>query len=67
MPHAFHFLRNNLFTSYTLEVDFPQIYDFEGNKDQAKKAPDSIFHNFWCGQRETARIKTQRVALLATS
>lgn len=42
MPHAFHFLRNNLFTSYTLEVDFPQIYDFEGNKDQAKKALDSI-------------------------
>lgn len=42
MPHAFHFLCNNLFTSYTLEVDFPQIYDFEGNKDQAKKALDSI-------------------------
>lgn len=42
MPHAFHFLSNNLFTSYTLEVDFPQIYDFEGNKDQAKKALDSI-------------------------
>lgn len=42
MPHAFHFLRNNLFTSYTLEVDFPQIYDFEGNKDQAKKALDFI-------------------------
>lgn len=42
MPHAFHFLKNNLFTSYTLEVDFPQIYDFEGNKDQAKKALDSI-------------------------
>lgn len=42
MPHAFHFLRNNLFTSYTLEVDFPQIYDFESNKDQAKKALDSI-------------------------
>ena len=42
MPHAFHFLRNNLFTSYTLEVDFPQIYDFEGNKDQAKAALDSI-------------------------
>ena len=42
MPHAFHILRNNLFTSYTLEVDFPQIYDFEGNKDQAKKALDSI-------------------------
>ena len=42
MPHSFNFLRNNLFTSYTLEVDFPQIYDFEGNKDQAKKALDSI-------------------------
>lgn len=42
MPHTFHFLRNNLFTSYTLEVDFPQIYDFEGNKDQAKKALGSI-------------------------
>lgn len=42
MPHAFHFLCNNLFTSYTLEVDFPQIYDFEGNKDQAKAALDSI-------------------------
>ena len=42
MSHAFRFLRNNLFTSYTLEVDFPQIYDFEGNKDQAKKALDSI-------------------------
>lgn len=42
MPHSFNFLRNNLFTSYTLEVDFPQIYDFEGNKDQAKVALDSI-------------------------
>lgn len=42
MPHSFNFLCNNLFTSYTLEVDFPQIYDFEGNKDQAKKALDSI-------------------------
>lgn len=42
MSHAFRFLRNNLFTSYTLEVDFPQIYDFEGNKDQAKVALDSI-------------------------
>lgn len=42
MPHSFNFLCNNLFTSYTLEVDFPQIYDFESNKDQAKKALDSI-------------------------
>lgn len=42
MLQNFSFLKNNLFTSYTLEVDFPQIYDFEGNKDQAKKALDSI-------------------------
>ncbi|KPH52710.1 hypothetical protein HPU229313_04400 [Helicobacter pullorum] len=42
MPHAFHFLRNNLFTSYTLEVDFPQIYDFEKNTELAKNALDSI-------------------------
>lgn len=42
MLQDFPFLNNNLFTSYTLEVDFPQIYDFEGNKDQAKKALDSI-------------------------
>ena len=42
MLQNFSFLKNNLFTSYTLEVDFPQIYDFEGNKDQAKNALDSI-------------------------
>lgn len=42
MLQDFPFLNNNLFTSYTLEVDFPQIYDFEGNKDLAKKALDSI-------------------------
>ncbi|HJE65596.1 MAG TPA: N-6 DNA methylase [Campylobacter avium] len=42
MLQDFPFLNNNLFTSYTLEVDFPQIYDFESNKDQAKKALDSI-------------------------
>ena len=35
--------------------------------DRNQNQADSIFHNFWCGQRETARTKTQRVALLATS
>ena len=38
------FMRNNLFTTYTLQVDFPQIYHFTDSKqDQdAQKALDSI-------------------------
>ncbi len=35
---SFYFLENNLFTTYTLEVDFPKIYDFLGNQNAAQKA-----------------------------
>ncbi len=38
----FNFMQNNLFTAYTLEVDFPKIYDFESNKQEARNALDSI-------------------------
>lgn len=36
------FLNNNLFTSYTLNVEFPKLYDFEKNSAAAQKALDSI-------------------------
>ncbi|WP_066386494.1 Eco57I restriction-modification methylase domain-containing protein [Helicobacter himalayensis] len=36
------FLNNNLFTTYTLEVDFPKIYDFTKNQAQAQNALKSI-------------------------
>ncbi|WP_273212496.1 Eco57I restriction-modification methylase domain-containing protein [Helicobacter rodentium] len=38
----FPFLNNNLFTTYTLEVDFPHIYAFDKNKSKAQAALDSI-------------------------
>lgn len=38
----FPFLNNNLFTTYTLEVDFPHIYEFDKNKQKAQAALDSI-------------------------
>lgn len=38
----FLFLNNNLFTTYTLEVDFPHIYEFDKNKSKAQAALDSI-------------------------
>ncbi|STQ86898.1 Eco57I restriction-modification methylase domain-containing protein [Helicobacter muridarum] len=38
----FPFLTNNLFTTYTLEVDFPHIYAFDKNKQKAQAALDSI-------------------------
>ncbi|MCX2717707.1 N-6 DNA methylase [Helicobacter sp. MIT 21-1697] len=38
----FAFLTNNLFTTYTLEVDFPHIYKFAENKQKAQDALDSI-------------------------
>lgn len=41
MKH-FSFLTNNLFTTYTLEVDFPHIYEFDKNKQKAQIALDSI-------------------------
>ncbi|STP12626.1 restriction /modification enzyme [Helicobacter mustelae] len=40
--HNFPFLNNNLFTSYTLLIDFPQIYEFEKNATQAKEAFEAI-------------------------
>ncbi|MGI0407206.1 hypothetical protein ACRE1U_07905 [Helicobacter himalayensis] len=33
---------NNLFTTYTLKVDFPKIYDFTNNQAQAQNALESI-------------------------
>ncbi|MCX2682877.1 hypothetical protein OQH60_03220 [Campylobacter sp. MIT 21-1685] len=41
MPN-FAFLTNNLFTTYTLEVDFPRIYKFDENKQKAQATLDSI-------------------------
>ena len=41
MQH-FPFLNNNLFTTYTLEVDFPRIYEFDKNKQKAQATLDSI-------------------------
>lgn len=41
MKH-FSFLTNNLFTTYTLEVDFPRIYKFDENTQEAQAALDSI-------------------------
>lgn len=38
----FPFLNNNLFTTYTLELDFPHIYAFDKNKSKAQAALDSI-------------------------
>lgn len=38
----FDFLQNNLFTSYALEVDFPQIYAFEEKSQEAKEAFEAI-------------------------
>ncbi|WP_276951194.1 Eco57I restriction-modification methylase domain-containing protein [Helicobacter rodentium] len=38
----FPFLNNNLFTTYTLEVDFPQIYAFDKNQEKATLALESI-------------------------
>ncbi len=29
---TFYFLNNSLFATYTLRVDFPRIYDFEGKR-----------------------------------
>ncbi|MDE7173463.1 MAG: restriction endonuclease, partial [Helicobacter sp.] len=38
----FSFLHNNLFTTYMLEIEFPRYYDFEGHKDEARAAMESI-------------------------
>ncbi|WP_158654849.1 hypothetical protein, partial [Helicobacter mesocricetorum] len=37
-----NYLNNNLFTSHTLEVSFPQIYAFAKNESKAKLALESI-------------------------
>ncbi|TQR53701.1 Eco57I restriction-modification methylase domain-containing protein [Campylobacter troglodytis] len=42
MKDRFYFLRNNLFTTYTLEVDFPRLYAFKNKQSEAKKAFDEI-------------------------
>ena len=31
------YITNNLFTTYTLEVEFPSIYDFDSTKDKARE------------------------------
>ncbi|MBX7491064.1 N-6 DNA methylase [Helicobacter sp. Faydin-H70] len=38
----FKFLNNNLFTTYTLAVDFPKIYDFTNHQTQAQNVLESI-------------------------
>ncbi len=42
IKNKFYFLKNNLFTSYMLEVGFPKHYAFKANANETQKAFDDI-------------------------